>query len=772
MKKITITCSTLLLFFISFISSSLAEELSITVLQKGTGDPVQDATVVFKGNAQHSLTSAQGVAVFSLLKPVSKQKFDDLKVLSQGYKTLDIRITPNPENITVYLTPNLVELEGLEVVEARVVEKASKVVLSGSELRKAPGSMGDPIKVLQSLPGVVSAGGSSAGQVYMRGSDVQESVYWINNLPVGYLYHWGGLNSVVNPALVSDFNIFLGGFPVEYGDFLGGAVDVKLRAPKKDRIHTNLHLGTYESSFLVEGPLGEANDDNSFYLAARRSYIDLLFSPDAFSKANSKDSKNTFILVPQFSDMQALYRHETNQGSFDIQYFAAEDKLELVLNDAAITDPEAAGDLRIHQKSKTLGFNWENQWSNTFSQHVTAGMVDSSNKLQVGTDPYGDPYFTNVKSRQYFIRPIWQSQQENRTTTFGLDLGRTELPLELYIALPEVNTTPNPGGFTSQPKYKVKKDITATGYSPFIKYQQQWGSLKTSLGLRYTSWWANQGSATGDIKMSGISPRLSAEYQLNENTLFLLRWGDYFQEPRGYQMLDEFGNPKLSYTRAEHRILGIEQKLDNIWSLKVEAYHKPMTDLVVGIEGVSPPNNFRNQGEGVAYGVDVFLKRKQEDRKMGWLSYSWAKSKRKDLNTGVTTSFVGNQPHTITAVWGQPFTGSWSEWDWGIKLQLHSGLPYTPVIGRVQEAGTGRWLPIYADYNSATLPAYGKLDVRFSKQVLYDTWKISYVFDIQNISMRKNVSGYDYNDDFSNYTNPNVVSTDVFLPFFGIEAEF
>ncbi|MDX8382280.1 MAG: TonB-dependent receptor [Ghiorsea sp.] len=757
-----------------FASPSLAAEFQLTVLQKGSGDPVEGATVLLKNNG-YTTTDEQGVALFSSVKPQSADVLDELKILNQGYDTLEQSIQGNPSKLDIYLSPNLAELEGLEVVEDRTVEKVSKVVLSAQELRGAAGTQGDPIKALQSLPGVVSSNGSSAGQVYMRGSDSQENIYWANNLPISYLYHWGGLNSVINPALVSDFNVFLGGFPVEYGDFLGGAVDIKLRAPKKDRMHTSLHLGTYESSILVEGPITE---NDSFYFAARRSYIDLLFSPDSLSKFAGGDGKNQLLLVPQFYDMQALYRHETDTGYVDVQYFNAADKVELLLNDAGVRDPELAGALKVDTSSETIGLNWEQQINDTLSQHLTAGVVNSSQYFQVGSDPYGEPYYTDIVAHNYFLRPSldWQSSDQ-ATTTFGLDLGKIDLPISLYIAAPpDSNAAPNAGGFTSLPKYRVNRNVSATSYSPYIKQQYQWNDkLKTSLGLRYTSSWADQGSNATIYNEHAFSPRFSAEYALNKDTTLLTSWGDYFQRPRGFQQLADFGNPTLRFTRAQHRIIGVDRKLDDIWSLKVEAYHKPMRDLVVGIQNASPPDNYLNQGKGVAYGMDIFLKRKYENRRLGWLSYSYARSKRTNQTTGLTSPFAGDQPHTLTAVWGQPFTddnGNDSPWDWGIKFQAHSGLPYTPIVGRVQETGTGRWLPVYGGYNSSRLPVYAKLDVRFSKEVLYDTWKIKYVFDIQNVTFRQNVSQYTYEPDYSDFASPKAVSSDFFLPFFGIEAEF
>ncbi len=765
MKQISMAALSLLLFA----SPSLATELQITVLQKGSGDPVEGATVVLKNNG-YTTTDNQGIALFDAVTPSSKAVLDELKILNQGYQTLEQSITGNPTTLTLYLRPNLAELEGLEVVEERVQEKASKIVLSANELRNAAGSQGDPIKVLQSLPGVVAAGSSNEGQAYMRGSDTQDNEFWVDDLPLGYLFHWGGTQSVINPALVSDFNVFLGGFPIEYGDKLGGVIDVKLRTPKTDRIHSNIRLGTYESSFLVEGPITE---NDSFYIAARRSYLDLLYSPEALTKLVAGDTKDTVLQVPKFYDMQALYRHETNNGSIDVEYFKARDQLAFTLNDAKVTDPELAGDLKFDLQSETFGINWKEQWNENISHHIRTGFLKTSSYFQIGADPYGNPFFTDITNSNSFFLPSVTWKKDDTAVTLGGEYWNVKTPVELYIAVPSSDPSPTPGGFTSQPKQKIKSILTASVYTPYIKHTKQWGDKwKTSVGLRYTYINLDHGVGKATSDLRGASPRMSVEFQENEDRLWLLSWGDYFQLPQGYQILDGFGNPQINYIRAEHRILGVEQKINNTWSVKAEIYHKPMRDLVVDTGVLTSPNNYANKGKGVSYGFDLFVKRKAEGRQLGWLSYSWMKSKRTNLLTGKTARFAGDQPHTFTAVWGQPFTGSWSDWDWGFKFQAHSGLPYTKVIGRVQEAGTGRWLPIYEEYNSSRLPFYAKLDVRMSKEVLYDTWKMKYVFDIQNVTFRQNVSSYDYEDDFSNYNNPTVVSNDIFLPYFGIEAEF
>jgi len=48
------------------------------------------------------------------------------------------------------------------VVADRVTERTSKVVLTREEVRKTPGTGGDPLRSITSLPGIVQAGGGKA----------------------------------------------------------------------------------------------------------------------------------------------------------------------------------------------------------------------------------------------------------------------------------------------------------------------------------------------------------------------------------------------------------------------------------------------------------------------------------------------------------------------------------------------------------------------------------------------------------------------------------
>ena len=229
-------------------------------------------------------------------------------------------------------------------------------------------------------------------------------------------------------------------------------------------------------------------------------------------------------------------------------------------------------------------------------------------------------------------------------------------------------------------------------------------------------------------------------------------------------------------TEAEHRILGIEHKLNDLYSIKTEIYHKPMKNLVVYIDENSAPDNYLNAGTGEAYGVDIFLKREHRDRKFGWLSLSWSKSERTNEITNITHDFIGDRPWAVTAVWGTPFSGQqWKRWEWSIKAQVNSGTPYTPVIGRHLEDPSdpnSRWIPEYAEQNSERTPTYYKVDLRIGRNILLRESKLKLYLDMQNVTFADNIVEYDYGNEYEKIDNPTEITGMSFFPYFGVELEF
>ncbi len=97
---------------------------------------------------------------------------------------------------------------------------------------------------------------------------------FISGGEVPQLYHFGGLRSVVPTELVERIDYFPGNFSARWGRAIGGAVDLDLRSPRRDRIHGSIEVNVFDAGGVLEGPLGKGG----FFLAARRSYVDAVIA--------------------------------------------------------------------------------------------------------------------------------------------------------------------------------------------------------------------------------------------------------------------------------------------------------------------------------------------------------------------------------------------------------------------------------------------------------------------------------------------------------------
>lgn len=758
---------TFLFAFLSLNASALlAADFTIHIKEKGSGSPVAGAVIVLDESETYSETDQSGQAIFSNTTP------QRIKILATGFETLEQEVAPEEQNVTIYLEPLEMQGTGIEVTAERIEEKASKISLTREELTQMAGSHGDPLKAITALPGIIPAGEEST-RVYMRGSNTDENIIWVNRAPVGYLYHLGGFQSTIHPALIEDINVFLGGFPVEYGNALGGVIDAKLRPPKNDRKHYYFDISTIASSFLIEGPVDEPGGD-SYFVAGRRSYIDLLFSPDEFNKQFQDDEiedPDQFTLVPRFYDFQALHRHQLNRGHLDTYIFAASDEAALDVRGSAASDPQLAGALNQKQAYVTTGVTWQQILNSDWEQFMTLAYYHNETSFRLGRDVNGNPYFAEIEANSIFWQPeLLYRLSDKDQLTVGFSSVYTRAPVDLNISRPP-DEDDIYFDFTGQPKFTLKKNLYIRELSPYVKYRTPLTSkLTTIVGVNYSNL-----SVSGGYSQQELSPRASLEYTATDNTLLTASWGRFIQTPNGTEIVETFGNPGLEVTEAEHRILGIQYKFNPLYSIKTEIYHKPMKNLVVSIDSNPPPANYANEGTGEAYGIDIFIKREPKDRKMGWLGLSYAKSERTNEITHITREFSGDQPLTLTALWAQPFGGDWKRWDWSVKAEIHSGTPYTEVTGRHQEDPldpTSRWIPEFGTHNDARTPTYYKIDLRIAKEVLMNTGKLKLYLDIQNVTFAKNIVEYDYGNEYEKIGNPSEISGIGFFPFFGAEIEF
>ena len=96
------------------------------------------------------------------------------------------------------------------------------------EIKKVPGTFGDPVRVIQNLPGAARAP-FGTGFLVIRGANPEDSAVSVDGIRVPLIYHLGGYVSIINADLIDSVDYLPGGYSTRYGRSMGGVIDVKTR---------------------------------------------------------------------------------------------------------------------------------------------------------------------------------------------------------------------------------------------------------------------------------------------------------------------------------------------------------------------------------------------------------------------------------------------------------------------------------------------------------------------------------------------------------------
>jgi len=639
------------------------------------------------------------------------------------------------------------ERDGFSLPEVVVMGEAQKVplpsreTLGKDELTKVPGTGGDVLKALQSLPGVAAIGDLS-GQMLVRGGGPQDNLYLLDRIPIAFPFHFGGLISTINSDLIEKVDFSAGGFGPEYGNFWGGVIDVTQRSGRSDRWGARAEVNLLLSEALVEGPLFP---QGTLALAGRRSYLELMGG-----------LFDDFTAIPSFSDYQVKSSWDpSNREHWDLQVFGSDDRLGLVISpdsELAQQDPAYAGVFEFHNGYDSQGMNFRTElgpdttlWNTLhhFDFFFATRLGDELN-LRITYEDWGDRL------------DLVHGFGEGVSLRAGLEYHHALIGSQGLFVRPPSEGDPD-FDLTSAERISTDFSTVSNNIGLYAEQRFRWfgGKAEFSLGGRLDY-------QTYNSKLDP-SPRFSVAVFPVEGTVVKASYGHYHQLPiQGPYLNPDFGNPDLDSGRCASAILGVEQRLEEGLSLKVEAYQKTLSRMVVP----DPWSRYSNQGSGTSRGIEVFLRRAPSERLFGWVSYAFSESFRYDGTDLPARLYDYDQPHILTCVVGYKVNPGWEV---GLKWRFSSGQPETPILGSFQDPSSGRYLPLYGPVNSVRLPDYHRLDLSTSLRTTYETWEWRVFLEVLNLYDQPNVFAHTYNAD---YTQRKDLHQLPLLPYLGFEAKY
>jgi len=738
-------------------------QLQGRVLEQGSGAPIHGVSVrVASNDALHTTSNEQGVFQLTVHQTTPFR----LSFIHNEYQQLEseiITLDDQTNNDFTFYLVNVLTLPEIAIeAEAEMDTVPSRTIVTGKELEQIPGGGGDPFAALRVLPGITTANDAEP-TVAVRGSGPQDNMTLVDFVNIGYLFHGFPLTSVLRSDLVESFDLYAAAFGPEYGDAIGAAIDVKQRDPREDRLGVVFNVSLISSDFLVEGPVTE---NSSFYLAARRSYIDLLLPADALS-----DDDVEIKEIPVFSDYQGKYVWRMNPiNTLRLQLLGASDSIKLNFpedSNEVKKNPDLLGQTSVsvnfHSQALVLNSEINDQWSNKFSvdhlvenQRTTTGEIDNANAGKA-----------NVTIEHFTAREelTWYPDAPHQIT-FGAALSKLDVDLDLDIKDAICTEFDPECDYNSGVRQQVKESFPILAW--YLSLRDQWRispQLTLSLGARYA----------GDdyLDETYLEPRLGLEWRYSSHTIFNAGWGKFHQFPEGAQVVKTIGNPDLVNLKAKHSVLGVEHFINTDWSIKLESYYKTFDDLVVSTE--EPP--FANLGSGKAYGLELLVKKNLINKLSGWFSLTYSKSKRTNHLTGETFPYQLDKPIMANLVGIYKLSNRWTL---SGRFTFTSGGAYTPVVGRredevkdrngntvTDENGNPvmRLRPMYGEFNSNRLPNYHRFDIRADYDLkLKSQHKMEIYLEIMNLYNRENISGYSWNPEITDRKPQKQLGT---LPFIG-----
>lgn len=711
------------------------------VLERGTRAPLAGLPVVLDDGARETLTDPDGRFAFEAVREGARRltipAFDHAPydaVVDVPSEPLLIRLDPRPSR--AYRT----------LVQGRAGADAARVVVPMERAREVPGSSGDPIKVLESLPGVARppAAGPGAGQISIRGSAPEDTRFYVDGLPLFQLYHFGNIYSVLQDTWIRAIDYRPGGFSAEYGDATGGLLDVALADVATDGVHGHVDVNIYHVAALVTAPIG---DRWAVGAAVRRSWVDSILS------AVVDGDSARFSTAPRYYDYQARADYRpSDRATLRLLAFGSDDQLALIRDAPDPADPTSRG-FALSRSFHQFQGTWTQQLTDELGLRL--GLATSYQRLTVAPgDTRFDLTFDPVTLRAALA---WRGSPR-LSVRGGVDAQVTRFKVDANVPAPtKEGQVPLPG---------ASQEVIRATEEGFTSDFAGWGevtwrpleALTAVAGLRLTTW-------VGGFDAAALDPRVTVTWDVDADTALSLAGGLNHQAPAPDETSAAFGNPDLDPERAAYVNVGVRRRVGDFLEVDLQGFYKVLDDLVSPTDAFDGPP-LDSAGTGWIAGAELLV-RLTTPTVDGWLSYTLSRSRRTDRPGGEERFYSADQTHVVALVAGVALGAGWRL---GTRVRYATGNPFTPLEAAYFDASSDVYVPTAAARAlSRRLQPFFQLDLRVDKRFVFDVWQLELYLELSNATNRGNIEQVGYNYDYS--AREDIVGLPI-LPSLGVRASW
>ncbi|GAB6094966.1 TonB-dependent receptor [Desulfatiferula olefinivorans] len=733
--------------------------ISGRVAEKGTRNRLAHIRIFVKDKASGAMVSSvttDGEGNFSV--PVCPGDYT-LIIAAMGYDTFDQSVSVadrDIEGLMLRIVPRTINPYRVVVRNKKQTSEVSSQTISIQEAVAIPGSNRDVLKSVTNMPGVnaVSVFNGYGNGIVIRGSSQEDSLFTVNGHEIPAFYHFGGLESIIEPEMIESVDYNAGGFSSEYGNAMGGVISMNIRNPRTDRIGGYINLGLLSSSFMIEGPV---SDTDSFYFGMKRGFLDqYLKAAERVEKERNPDNDLDFIKYPVYYDASFMYSHKASPGNeFRLIGINAVDSFKVTEPEIPVSE-RYSDTLNHKQWFSTLIGEWRFK-NGTFNSVLSPMFTESRFTWEQGERAYHRQSVSNFslnENAEYRLNDTHHLKAGFRMDYAGVNLDSCTLVLDKEGEISYDNT---------DLELTLDKDFNFFTPSVYAMDRMRFGKLTVTPGVHCFRDTYNHHSV--------IDPRLSLKYQLTDRTALKTAGGLYSQMPQYDEFLEPWGTRGLKPERSTHTVAGIEHAFTPDLFLDIQGYYKRFDDLVVR-DRADDPTFYTNDGSGRSYGAEILLRRSMNDRFFGWIAYSYSVAKRTDGPGKPERYFDSDIPHNLVGVMSYKPNRYWS---FGLKYQYVSGTPYTDLlhVDTRYDVDNNEYIPLYTGpVNDRRFRSHHQVDFRIDRYWLFNECVISTYIDIRNVFQNKYVTGITYNEDYTAKEEEVSVDSEIPLIFLGMKVDF
>lgn len=712
------------------------------VLARGTRQPLAAALVhIGPAGETGASTETGGDGTFSVAVLPGTHP---MRIQCPGYEPLARQVTVSSETkaFVLRLEPRL-KGERYETVVTGTPEEAPVIPLNKEELIHTAGSLGDPIRVIESLPGVAQSTWPLPFYA-IRGANPGNTGFFIDGVRAPALFHFALGPSVLHPFFIEKLEFFPGGYPVDYGRYVSGIVSAETSTPAADRLHVSADVRLFDAGGIAAMPFD--NGKGTVAVAGRYSYTGWLLS--AFSNAYSVD----------YWDYQVRIEHTLGPGKLTLFVFGSGDNMNQknpdatdwgFVNSSGVPSSSMA-DIAAPGIAKLTFHRAQLRWAGAVAKgRLVAALVGGVDDSTISiTSLFSLP----VGSRSYTLAPR-VSERWTPASWLDFEIG-TDAEVQRFRPTSLVTAS---GGFLSD-NYERDlfhdRDVLSVG--GFAGLTLRAGDrLVISPGLRYDAYFEQASDQVAP------SPRLLVRYRVGAHDFIKATAGQFSQLPSlpvGVPGFESFGLASYGLQRSRQASFGFESALEERLGIDVNLdtsvfYQRlHLTDLRNTLIPDPEAPDLLEPREGQSYGIEVMLRRPMKHKFYGWLAYTLSRSER--VVDGIIVPSDWNQTHILNLVTGYRLPRNYSA---SVRFHFNSGRPY-PVYNQ----GT-------TNVDGYThLSDFPQLDLRADKRFVFDNYILDAYIEVVNATRSREV--YDLKRSANGAMTES--SYRLVLPSIGVHAEW